>query len=289
MHVVASLGEILTDRFPDYEKPGGAPCNVAYNLSVLGHQAHLVSATGRDDSAEKLRGFLRLHGISEKHVQYSDKPTGVVDVEFKGDEARYTIRKNSAWDEIRWTPELAELAPKAEAVCFSTLSRRSKVSDATISSFLDSVGENCIRILDANLRPPWYSAEVLKRSFKQADVVKLNEFEYMDTAELLETDSLHRMLFEEYGVGMLIITLGKKGSRLISPKEDSFYPVLPADVTQGDSVGVGDAFISCVTHHLLKKTPHREMMRKANLFAAAVASRKGAIVSFPKQLIDSVL
>ncbi len=289
MPVIASLGEILIDRFPDYEKPGGAPCNVAYNLNALGNEAYLVSATGDDPAAETLRSFIRSNGIPETFIQQNEKPTGVVDVKMDGDEASYHIRENAAWDFIEWNPELAELAAKADAVCFSTLSMRSEVSRTTLLRFIDETPDHCIHILDVNLRPPWYSAEIIRELLKRAHVVKLNEAEFATTAGLLQTENLQNELLTEYGVQKLILTLGKRGSRLITKTGDSFHPVLPADTKGADSVGVGDAFISCVVHHLLRGTPDRTMMQKASLFAACVASRKGAMIPITEQLKASVV
>ena len=50
----AAIGEILFDRFPDRDRLGGAPCNVAAMLSQFGLNSFLISAVGRDRLAELL-------------------------------------------------------------------------------------------------------------------------------------------------------------------------------------------------------------------------------------------
>lgn len=288
MKTIVGLGEILIDQFPEYDKPGGAPCNVVYNLSRFGHRAYLVSATGRDKAATTLRDFLHRHNISQNYVQYANKPSGTVGVHFEGDEASYIIHEEVAWDVISWSEPLAELARKTDAVCFSSLAQRSEISAATIKRFLEEVPERCLKVLDVNLRPPFYDDELLRKSFHQADVVKMNEHEREVIAEVLNSESPEKRLLQDYGVRLVILTLGRRGSRCISAGGEHFYPVQPADTSAGDSVGVGDAFIACVIHHLLKGTAEAEMMRRANAFAAWVAARKGAMVDLPHHLIESV-
>lgn len=288
MKTIVGLGEILIDQFPDYDKPGGAPCNVVYNLSRFGHRAYLVSATGQDKNSGVLRDFMHHHDLSQDYMQYVNKPSGTVGVSFDGDEASYEIHENVAWDAIEWNAELARLARETDAVCFSTLARRNEVSAATINRFLEKVPESCLKVLDVNLRPPFYDDELLIKSFYQADVVKMNEHEREVIAGVLNTETPEKMLLRDFGVRLVILTLGRRGSRCISAKGDHFYPVQPADTSAGDSVGVGDAFIACVIHHLLKGSEEAEMMRRANAFAGGVAAHKGAMVPFPIHFIDSV-
>lgn len=288
MKTIAGLGEILIDKFPDYDWPGGAPCNVVYNLSSFGHRAYLVSATGQDKASGVLRDFMFEHDISQEFMQYVNKPSGSVDVTFNSGEASYEIHEDVAWDAIEWNDKLAGLARQSHAVCFSTLAQRSEVSAATIKRFLEEVPESCLKVLDVNLRPPFYDDELLRRSFHHADVVKMNEHEREVMAGIMNTETPEQDLLDAYGVRLVILTLGRQGSRCISAGGEHFYPVQPADTRAGDSVGVGDAFIACVIHHLLKGTAEAEMMRRANAFAAWVAARKGAMVDLPHHLIESV-
>ncbi|MFW6347374.1 MAG: carbohydrate kinase family protein [Cyclonatronaceae bacterium] len=288
MKTIVGLGEILIDQFPEYDKPGGAPCNLVYNLSRLGHRAFLVSATGQDEAAGSLRDFLHEHQLSQEFVQYVHKPSGTVGISFEDDEARYEIHEDVAWDAIQWTDALARLAAKTDAVCFSTLAQRSSTSRETIMRFLEHTSPNCLKVLDVNLRPPFYSNEILMRSFHHADVVKMNAHEHEVIAGLLNTETPEQTLVQRFGVELVILTLGRRGSRCISREGEHFYPVQPVDERNGDSVGVGDAFLACAIHHLLQGRSEADMMRRANAFAGWVASQKGAMVSFPDALIESV-
>lgn len=285
---IVGLGEVLLDLFPDYKKPGGAPCNVVYNATQLGNRGVLVSAVGNDDASLTLLDFMNLNDIQTQYIQRSEKPSGTVRVSFRGDEASYNITQNVAWDDIKWNDSLAGLAKDADAVCFSTLSQRSEPSASTIIQFLETVPETCLKVLDVNLRPPYFSPEVISSSCRLANVVKVNEHEYVEIEKLLGLENLISFLLDKCSVELLIVTLGKKGSRCVTRKSDTTYPTQVADSSNGDSVGVGDAFIACVIHHLLKGTPEAEMMKKANRFAGIVASKQGAMISFQNSLLDEV-
>lgn len=285
---IVGLGEVLTDQFPDYEKPGGAPANVVYNLGQLGNEALLVSAVGADEIGRMLRNFLTENGLDTRYVQESGKPSGTVKVTFSGSEASYDITQDVAWDDIRWNPGLQELAARTHAVCFSTLSQRAATSSATIQRFLQAVPSDCLRVLDVNLRPPFFSRETIEASLRLANVVKVNEHEYAEIEALLGQGDLRGLLLHEFGLRLLIVTLGKNGSRCITADTDTHYPTQPIDTSTGDSVGVGDAFIACVIHHLLKETPMPETMRLANRYAGYVASQQGAMVSFDPQFLSEI-
>ena len=72
---------------------------------------------------------------------------------------------------------LADLAAKADAVCFGSLAQRSDESRATIRRFLRATRPTAIKVFDVNLRQSYYSSEVLAESMKLADIVKLNDEE----------------------------------------------------------------------------------------------------------------
>ena len=50
---IIGLGEIVWDRFRDYERLGGAPLNFAYFASQLGAEAYVISAVGKDEAGER--------------------------------------------------------------------------------------------------------------------------------------------------------------------------------------------------------------------------------------------
>lgn len=287
--IIVGIGELLWDEFPDYAKPGGAPANFAYNINQLGSQGFCVTAVGADEKGDKLTGFLRKVGLDTSYVQtVSDHPTGRVTIEFNESEPQYTIHEDVAWDYITWNEELLRLAKRADAVCFSTLSQRNKRSRKSIRKFLKNVSADCLRVLDLNLRPPFYTTKIIQESLKLADVLKLNEEESAQIAEILETKDLAQTLFTDFEVRMLCITLGAKGSTFITPDEIITHPGFKADTAQGDVVGVGDAFIACITYHLVHGSPLKTALEKSNRYASYLVSKTGAMNPIPKEILRKV-
>jgi len=50
-------------------------------------------------------------------------------------------------------------------------------------------------------------------------------------------------------------------------------------------VGVGDAFLGCFVHLLLKDKNHEEILEQASRYAAYVASCKGSMPTIPHDLL----
>ena len=287
--VIIGLGELLWDKFPDHKKPGGAPANVAFNANMLGNTGICVSAVGNDKNGKELLDFLESVNLSTDYIQtLDDFPTGTVSIEFDGVEPNYTIEENVAWDGIDWNSDLEMLSKKASAVCFSTLSQRSKRSRETIHRFLDSTVDECYKVLDLNLRPPFIDFEVIQQSLYKANVVKVNESELEQLSRMLETDSIEKVIFNEFGVKLLCVTLGQKGSSFITQTESIIEVAPKVDSKNGDVVGVGDAFISCIIHHLVKSTSLKEILKKANRFASYMVTKKGAMNTVPSNLLEEV-
>ena len=78
---VLSLGEILWDVFPDREELGGAPFNLAFHASRLGHEALFISAVGDDRRGIRALQAATKLGIDTSFIQTNaEAPTGVVTV-----------------------------------------------------------------------------------------------------------------------------------------------------------------------------------------------------------------
>ena len=89
-------------------------------------------------------------------------PTGLVEVAVGANgQPQYTIAMPAAWDEIRATPSALGAVAGARALCFGTLSQRSDTSRNAIRALIEATPVDCLRVLDANLRAPFFSDEVV--------------------------------------------------------------------------------------------------------------------------------
>jgi fructokinase len=277
MSVIFSYGEILWDIFPEYKKPGGSPANLAYHLHVLGNTSNLISRIGEDEHGKELLKFITDKGLSTKFIQTdSIQPTGTVTVHFTGNEPSYTIHKPAAWDYIEMTDELQSALPEADAVCFASLSQREEESANTLQQILKTIPETCLKVFDLNLRPPFTNQEIILNTIEQADVVKFNKDELDMVSDWLDVENLPEYLLRHDPAKKILLTLGGDGSALFTKKGYSEHQAYPIS-GEGDFVGVGDAFLACITHLLLKGEKGENLLRKANRYAAAVASHKGGM------------
>ena len=167
--IVIGLGEVLWDLLPGGRQLGGAPANFAYHAKVLGAEAYVVSSVGDDALGRDILAQLDRLGLNRRFVSIDPgHPTGTVSVELDGQgKPNYVIHEDVAWDHIPSTPELTELAQRAEILCFGSLAQRCKVSRATVRACLAATVEHCLRIFDVNLRQHYYDNEVIEAGLRR--------------------------------------------------------------------------------------------------------------------------
>jgi fructokinase len=290
---VVALGEILWDVFPDGPKFGGAPANFACTTAELAGDrmdVYIVGAVGNDKLGHKAMELLRSHGVNTTYVSQIPHPTGQVNVTLdQAGKPTFEIATHTAWDNLPWSDELANLAAGADAVCFGTLAQRSSVSRNTIRRFVQSTRPECLRILDINLRAPFWTVDNGLDSLTIANVLKLNDTELPVVAEMMGWDAtqveLH-MLLLFHDLQILALTRGADGATLMNEDgERSDLPAEPATII--DTVGAGDAFTAAVAIGLLDGVPLEKINAWGNRVAAYVCSQSGGTPHFPEKLRHS--
>lgn len=288
--IVVGMGEALWDVLPEGKKIGGAPANFAYHAAQFGLRSCVVSAVGNDDSGREILDTLTEKGLNYL-IEMVDYPTGTVQVELDGAGIpQYDIKEDTAWDNIPYTPELRELAGKARAVCFGSLAQRSETSRNTINRFLDDMPEEEGRLVvfDVNLRQNFYTKEILSRSMRRCDVLKINDEEITEVSRLFgipgsDFEEISRRLLERFNLKMLILTCGVKGSYVFTPDDTSFQPTPKVNVA--DTVGAGDSFTASFISAILKGKSVAEAHALAVETSAFVCTQKGAMPVLPERII----
>ena len=288
--IVVGMGEALWDVLPDGKKIGGAPANFAFHAGQAGMDSRVVSAVGKDALGEEALATLEGKGLNIEAVARVDFPTGVVNVSL-GEQGipQYDICEGVAWDNIPFTPALANLASQAQAVCWGSLAQRNEVSRKTIFSFLDAMpsDEERLKVFDINLRQQFYTLEIIEASSRRANVLKINDEELVLVSEMLRLGAgspevLCRSLMERYGLRILVLTCGANGSYVFTPVETS-YRVTPK-VQVADTVGAGDSFTATLVGELLRNTPVGVAHEHAVEVAAYVCTQQGAMAEWPDSL-----
>ena len=275
--------EVLWDIFADRRLAGGSPANVCYHATHLGmktgtQQGVLISRVGQDKLGDGLVDFLEGVHVDTTFVQRDrHHPTGTVQVAIFNGEPEYTITDHVAWDHIAFSDAVAAIAPQADAVCFATLAQRAATTADTVARLLDAVPAHTLRIFDVNLRAPFYDQTVIAHSLERATVVKLNQRECDEIGAMFGQTDVSRWMMARFGVQMVCLTKGADGASLITPDGEISVVADAVDVSKGDAVGVGDAFLAALTTALLAQKPLREVLQFANSYAGMVATQKGAM------------
>jgi fructokinase len=209
-------------------------------------------------------------------------PTGWVSVRL---DARgvpdYMIHRAVAWDHVRWSERLEQLAGRADAVCFGTLAQREAETRESIRRFVQRTREDCLRVCDVNLRQAYYDRDVLEWSVRHCSVLKLNDQELPVVSDLLGIGGdgvpAARAIVKRFGVSVVAVTRGERGSWLVT--EDGLSEEnVEAGVEVVDTVGAGDAFTAALVVGMLKERPPADVHRAAGRVASYVCSKRGAMV-----------
>ena len=287
---VVGLGEVLWDDLPGGRRLGGAPANVAYHAGLRGCRAEVVSAVGDDDLGREALDVLKQRGVGAAGVAVlPDRPTGVVDVDLDDSgSASYTIREGVAWDAIPATDNAQSLAGGAAAIVFGSLAQRADASRKTIRRLLDAAGAGCLKVFDVNLRPPHFSAEIVRGSLERADVFKLNHDEIGPCAQMLGLPAgeaaFVKAALAAFDLRLVAVTRGGEGSLLATPGDWHEQP--PAKVEVVDTVGAGDSFTAAVVAGLLRDEPIETIHRRAAAVAAYVCTQNGATPDVPAEVLN---
>ena len=289
---VLVFGELLWDLLPSGKVLGGAPANFALRLHERGIPARIATAVGCDALGDEAAAMLSRRGLDLSLLQRcAAAPTGTVDVALSaGGDPSFTIRPGTAYDHIAAAPALLQAAERCDLIYFGTLVQRSPVSRATLYSLLNAAPQ-ALRFADVNLRRDCFSAETVELSFRQADVVKLNDSEMQTASQLLglkpgAAADFAAQVIRRYGLRTCLVTLGERGVYAADCSGAQFeIPALKVKVA--DLVGTGDAFSAGFAAKLLAGAPLEECCRFGNLLGALAASKTGGMAPITEPEIDN--
>lgn len=298
-HLVLGIGELLWDILPEGKRLGGAPANFTVMAGRLGNHAGILSRIGRDDLGREAVQLLDPLPADTSFVQIDTAhETGRVTVSLNNGQPEYIIHQPAAWDSLELSDGWVRLAERADAICFGSLAQRSIESRQTIQTLAAQTPSRCVRIFDVNLRPPFYSSEVIQESLELATVVKMNDAEVPIVLALLgmpvEGDGRaatlrsngERLLGEFPTLQMVAITRGGHGSILVTRDEWHEHEGFPAKVA--DTIGAGDAFTAAMAHYLLRGAELPVLNEAGNRWGSWIASQTGAMPALPQNVRDEI-
>ena len=275
---IACFGEMLWDVFPTHKKIGGAPLNVANRLQALGNEVTMISAIGEGGNGAKLLDYIKEVGINPNCIQvHNDYKTGKVKVMLneKGS-ASYDIKYPRAWDKIRLTEINKNAVKNSDAFVYGSLAARDESSRNTLFKLLELAN---YKIFDLNLRPPYYTKDLLIRLMNQADFIKFNDDELYEVSGYLGSkyrsmEQNIKYIAQKTNTKHICVTKGQHGAVLLY--DDTFYYNSGYLIKVIDTVGAGDSFLASLISQLLNSVNPQEAVDFACAVGAMVAQSEGA-------------
>jgi fructokinase len=279
---IVAIGEVLWDLFENSRRLGGAALNFAAHAKRLNNDALLISAVGSDSLGEEAVTAITELGLSTAYLQQTTRfQTGIARVQSgPGEQNEFMIERPAAYDSVemsdRAIEQLASHAP--DWLYYGTLFSSTHNGEATLGRLLSALPD-AARFYDLNLRPGCYSAPLVSRLLRAANVVKLNEDELHCVRQFTGLPSGIETFCREgtnrYGWQAICITLGARGCAILA--DGDYVEAQGHSVDVADTVGAGDAFAAAFLHGLVCRWPAAEIAAFANRVGALVASRQGAI------------
>ena len=302
---VVALGELLIDFTengksnqgnPLFEaNPGGAPCNVLAMLTKLGHKTAFIGKVGEDFFGEQLRDVITEVGIDAKGL-CTDKEihTTLAMVHTYPDGDRdFSFYRDPGADMMLTADEVnPEVVKDTKVFHFGTLSMTHEgVREATKKAVETAKANGCLVSFDPNLRPPLWSSldlakEQMEYGFGKCDILKISDNEIQFVSGKEDYDEGIAYLQETYNIPLILLTMGKDGSR-------AYYKGMRVErpgfsVKAIETTGAGDTFCGSSLNYLvdhdfenLTEEQLGEMLTFANAAAALVTTKKGAIKAMP--------
>ncbi len=305
---VTALGELLIDFTENGHSdqgnilfeanPGGAPCNVLAMLTKLGKKTSFIGKVGKDQFGSRLKDTLEEVGIDTQSLRMDEKiHTTLAFVHtFEDGDRDFSFYRNPGADMMLTKDEVPmDVIAGSRIFHFGTLSSTHPgVREATRCALDKARAEGIMISFDPNLREPlWESLEDARREIAYGlgfcDILKLsdNEMEFM-TGTTDYTKGV-QILRETYQIPLILVTLGKEGSRAYYKD----WMVEAAPFIQENTIettGAGDTFCASILDYVLEhgledlsQDQLKEMLTFANAAASLITTRKGALRVMPSK------
>lgn len=303
---VTALGELLIDFTengtsaqgnPIMEaNPGGAPCNVLAMLERLGKKTAFIGKVGKDMFGNQLKAAVEEVGIDTRALIMDEEVhTTLAFVHTYPDGDRdFSFYRNPGADMMLTKDEVPDdLIRDSRIFHFGTLSSTHEgVREATRHAIEVAKEAGCIITFDPNLRPPlWKSLEdarvEIEYGLTKCDVLKISDNEVEFLFDTTDYDKGAALIEEKYHIPLVLITMGKDGSRAYyKERRVECAPFLQEHTIE--TTGAGDTFCASILNYVLEHGLEdlsdenlMEMLTFANAGASLITTRKGALRVMP--------
>ena len=302
---VIALGELLIDFTMNGQSeqgnnmfeacPGGAPCNVLALLNKMGKKTAFIGKVGKDQFGALLRDTITEAGIDASNLMVDENVNTTLAFvhTFPDGDREFSFYRNPGADMMLTADEVdPEVVKDTKVFHFGTLSMTHEgVREATKKAVETAKANGCLVSFDPNLRPPLWSSldlakEQMEYGFGKCDILKISDNEIQFVSGKEDYDEGIAYLQETYSIPLILLTMGKDGSR-------AYYKDMRVErpgfsVKAIETTGAGDTFCGSSLNYLvdhdfenLTEEQLGEMLTFANAAAALVTTKKGAIKAMP--------
>lgn len=302
---VIALGELLIDFTMNGQSeqgnnmfeacPGGAPCNVLALLNKMGKKTAFIGKVGKDQFGALLRETITEAGIDASNLMVDENVNTTLAFvhTFPDGDREFSFYRNPGADMMLTADEVnPEVVKDTKVFHFGTLSMTHEgVREATKKAVETAKANGCLVSFDPNLRPPLWSSldlakEQMEYGFGKCDILKISDNEIQFVSGKEDYDEGIAYLQETYNIPLILLTMGKDGSR-------AYYKGMRVErpgfsVKAIETTGAGDTFCGSSLNYLvdhdfenLTEEQLGEMLTFANAAAALVTTKKGAIKAMP--------
>lgn len=302
---VIALGELLIDFTMNGQSeqgnnmfeacPGGAPCNVLALLNKMGKKTAFIGKVGKDQFGALLRDTITEAGIDASNLMVDENVNTTLAFvhTFPDGDREFSFYRNPGADMMLIADEVnPEVVKDTKVFHFGTLSMTHEgVREATKKAVETAKANGCLVSFDPNLRPPLWSSldlakEQMEYGFGKCDILKISDNEIQFVSGKEDYDEGIAYLQETYNIPLILLTMGKDGSR-------AYYKGMRVErpgfsVKAIETTGAGDTFCGSSLNYLvdhdfenLTEEQLGEMLTFANAAAALVTTKKGAIKAMP--------
>lgn len=275
--------------------PGGAPCNVLALLNKMGKKTAFIGKVGKDQFGTLLRDTITEAGIDASNLMVDENVNTTLAFvhTFPDGDREFSFYRNPGADMMLTADEVnPEVVKDTKVFHFGTLSMtHDGVREATKKAVETAKANGCLVSFDPNLRPPLWSSldlakEQMEYGFGKCDILKISDNEIQFVSGKEDYDEGIAYLQETYNIPLILLTMGKDGSR-------AYYKGMRVErpgfsVKAIETTGAGDTFCGSSLNYLvdhdfenLTEEQLGEMLTFANAAAALVTTKKGAIKAMP--------
>ena len=304
---VIALGELLIDFTMNGQSeqgnnmfeacPGGAPCNVLALLNKMGKKTAFLGKVGKDQFGTLLRDTITEVGIDASHLMTDDKVNTTLAFvhTFPDGDREFSFYRNPGADMMLTEDEVdPSFIAQTKIFHFGTLSMtHDGVRAATKKAVQAAKDGGCLVSFDPNLRPPLWSSldlakEQMEYGFGVCDILKISDNEIQFVSGKEDYDEGIAYLQEAYHIPLILLTMGKEGSRAYYKGKCVERPGFAVKAIE--TTGAGDTFCGSSLNYIvehgfedLTEEQLGELLTFANAAAAIVTTKKGAIRSMPER------